>query len=178
ILVCLITIPIATIIIVYRGKVKKRNGLHYNYLVESIFALLIIYFLVLIALTLTPMPITNNGQIKINLIPFLNIIEIFNEKVINPNYSILLIILNILLFIPLGSLFTLFLNLKRKYVFIRVFLIGFFVSFFIEFFQLVFITGRTTDIDDIINNVIGTLLGCIIMKLGIYFFQIKCKNIE
>lgn len=152
---------------------NKKKGLSRNYLMNTVFALLIIYLLALFVLTLTPLPLTNGGQIKLNLVPFLSVLQLFTPNVSNPTYSALLIVLNVMLFVPLGFLYTLYANIKRTFTFKKVILLGFLLSFFIEVFQLIFATGRVTDVDDIIANLLGALLGCFIMKLCLFIFQSK-----
>lgn len=65
---------------------------------------------------------------------------------------------NILWFVPMGFAVAYLLN-KKPY-FLKTILIGFCFSFSIEMFQFIFGTG-ITDIDDLIFNTIGTLIGLI-----------------
>ena len=69
-------------------------------------------------------------------------------------------ILNIILFIPLGFflpiLYKKYRNLKK------VTLVGFLISLFIEIMQL--FSHRATDIDDLITNTLGTMIGYLIVK--------------
>lgn len=64
-------------------------------------------------------------------------------------------ILNVILFIPLGVLLPLF--WKEFRCFRKTFLFGFGMTAMIELLQL--FTFRTTDINDIITNVAGTMIG-------------------
>ncbi|WP_053403017.1 VanZ family protein [Priestia koreensis] len=68
--------------------------------------------------------------------------------------------LNILLFMPFGF----FLSMKKA-LFRSVILLGILLSLFIEIIQFVIPTGRSSDIDDVILNTIGTFLGWTILKL-------------
>jgi glycopeptide antibiotics resistance protein len=85
---------------------------------------------------------------RINLVPFKDGFDITN-------------ILNIILFIPFGfflpTLWEKYRNLKLTFCY------GLLLTVFIEISQL-FTTARTTDIDDIIMNSIGTICGWIIFN--------------
>lgn len=74
--------------------------------------------------------------------------------------------LNIALFIPLG-LFS-FLLFKHFRSFLKNLLLGFSTSLGIEFLQV--FTFRATDINDLITNSLGTVLGWAIAKLLLCFF--------
>lgn len=75
-------------------------------------------------------------------------------------------LLNIFLFMPLG----LFLPaLRSKFLkFGPTVLFGFLMSAFIEFFQI--FTRRATDINDLITNTFGTILGYFLGKLLLHFY--------
>ncbi|MCQ2353503.1 MAG: VanZ family protein [Clostridia bacterium] len=66
---------------------------------------------------------------------------------------------NILIFLPVGF----FHRLSEKCKFENTVLFGFFLSLFIELVQV--ILPRTTDIDDIIMNTAGTVLGALLCVL-------------
>lgn len=97
-------------------------------------------------------------QATINLVPF-NVIE-------KTFY------LNILMFIPLGFLVPFIWENYRKIY--KIVLLGTSFSLLIELSQL--ITNRTTDINDLIANTIGALLGYIIWKIFILCFGKHLKN--
>lgn len=91
-------------------------------------------------------------------------------SIFNPNLHLipfsdgisLSFILNIFLFIPLGFLCPL---ICRKYEHAgKTILIGFGLSLFVEISQL-FTLARATDIDDLLTNVTGTIIGYLIFKL-------------
>ncbi|MEG1312005.1 MAG: VanZ family protein [Romboutsia sp.] len=89
-----------------------------------------------------------NGMYNINLIPF-------------KDASIIMIVLNFLLFLPYGVLLPCVfkkLRINPK----KVLLIGFITSFSIELLQL--FGGRFTEIDDILANSLGTVAGFIIFS--------------
>lgn len=72
-------------------------------------------------------------------------------------------ILNIILFIPLG--FFLPILYKKYRNFKEVTRLGFLISLFIEIMQL--FSHRATDIDDLITNTFGTIIGYLIFKIFI-----------
>ncbi len=95
--------------------------------------------------------------IRINLIPFVNILDYDNirEAAIN-------IIGNISMFIPTGIILPIL--YKRLDCFWKVLLAGAGLSFVIEMVQLLF-PGSVSDIDDLILNTAGVAIG-----YGIYKF--------
>ncbi|WP_407920522.1 VanZ family protein [Gottfriedia acidiceleris] len=83
----------------------------------------------------------------LNLIPFINIFNVFDIK-----QFIINIFGNIILFVPFGFILT---SIKRSK---KVILIGLFLSASIEVVQFM-MSFRTSDIDDVILNTIGTYIG-------------------
>jgi glycopeptide antibiotics resistance protein len=69
---------------------------------------------------------------------------------------------NIILFIPLGFLFPY--AFDKKVSIIKILIVGFIVSFGIEITQYLVLSSRRADIDDIILNVFGVLIGFLIYK--------------
>lgn len=76
--------------------------------------------------------------------------------------------LNVLLFVPLGILLPLL--WKRFKNPFRTVLFGLFVSAVIEFLQL--FTYRATDINDLITNTLGTLIGWCLGRISLLFLHI------
>lgn len=83
-------------------------------------------------------------------------------------------ILNIIMFIPLGFLIPLIWKRYRKIS--KVAIIGFLMSFTIEFCQL--FCYRTTDINDLITNTLGTVVGFIIWSIFNKIFSCSEENLE
>ena len=83
-------------------------------------------------------------EVTVNVIPFIYMIPDFANAC-----------LNVLLFIPFGFflpiLWEKFRNVKRTIV------AGLLTTLFVEISQL--FTGRATDIDDVITNILGTIIG-------------------
>ena len=85
---------------------------------------------------------------EFNFIPLVDILNSPREYIINT-------VLNILLFVPLGFLIPTIWNEYRSLK--NVFLIGIGLSLIIEILQI--FTFRLTDIDDLITNTLGTIIG-------------------
>ncbi|WP_347708025.1 VanZ family protein [Clostridium sp. D43t1_170807_H7] len=98
----------------------------------------------------------------INYIPFVETIKMFRNDFADIHIALYNVIGNILLFIPLGFCIPLFFNKKNKLS--KVILYGFTASLIIEVLQL-FTPYNITDIDDIIFNTFGTVIGFIIFNI-------------
>ena len=176
IVVLLVLTPIAGIIIFIKGVSSKKKGLKSNYLLEWNVALLIIYFIILAMLTLIPVPITNGGALKISLIPFVDIINgIRGITTANPMYAVMVFVSNILLFVPLGFLLSIYLEIKKRLNIKYIVIAGITVSVLIEVSQLMFSLGRTTNVDDIISNTSGAVIGYFLAKVIIKIVYKKIK---
>lgn len=114
-------------------------------------------FIVYILLLYYIVTFQDNNYGTNNFIPFR---EIFRYD-INSKLFLKNVIGNILLFVPFGIFVTHY--VKSKGVF-PIAILSFIVSCSIEFAQSVI--GRTADIDDVILNTIGGILGYFIFKLG------------
>lgn len=105
------------------------------------------YLTAVLALVGFPNIISLKVELTVNIIPFIYMINNFSNAC-----------LNVLLFVPFGFflpvLWKEFRNAKK------VFIAGFAMTSFIEIAQI--FTGRATDIDDIITNIAGTLVGYLI----------------
>lgn len=111
-------------------------------------------FLIIFA-TILFTPITFEPETHIlNLIPF-NLQEIGIEQFLIEKIP------NIILFIPLGFFLPVVFKSNRKAY--KTILITFALTFGIEFFQ--YFIGRLSDIDDIITNLLGGIIGFIVFKL-------------
>ena len=111
----------------------------------------------------------------INFIPFVETIKTITDghtPIINPLSNIFG---NILAFMPLGFfiplLFSKYNNLKR------IFLLGLISSLAIELVQL-FVGYNVTDIDDVIYNTIGSILGLLCFKVFKYLVDNIYKSIK
>lgn len=95
----------------------------------------------------------NTGYWGINLIPFATIRSYIKYSGIF--HALLNILGNVILFIPIGFIFPLILIRYRDLKRIAVLSIS--ISLFIEFIQ--FFVGRSCDIDDLILNFVGGIIG-------------------
>ncbi len=101
----------------------------------------------------------NTFHITPNLIPLKSTI---NDFIQHPSIVLEQILLNVVFFIPFGFLCSMiFLNQKKSFIKITVFSLIF--TFSIEILE--YLVGRYFDIDDILWNVIGAILGIILYKL-------------
>jgi glycopeptide antibiotics resistance protein len=153
--------------------------------------LFVIYIFMVGSVTLFPLPIGfpsnfENLSFYINVIPLVSIIKQISQIGVAYDGDVIFMIGlitrnvggNILLFIPLGFLVPkLWGNFKR---FKHVFLLGLGVTISIEFLQLLESLvggwGRVTDIDDVICNVIGVVIGYYMYKWTLFLsekYQIK-----
>lgn len=107
------------------------------------------YLVVVLALVGFPNITMSKMEFTVNLIPFIYMLS----DLVNA-------CLNVLLFVPFGFFLPMLWKEFRSIK--RVALAGIVATFFIEISQL--FTGRATDIDDIITNSIGTLIGYFIVR--------------
>ena len=174
--------------IIYRwitGTRNKINGTGDNFLNELILSVFVLYVSIVLEVTIVPASISglnNPREPALNVIPVINTYKQFISTLAETNktdtgYALENIIGNILLFLPLGMflpyLFRAFNSIRNL---ILICLLG---SLTIELTQLIlrqFGTYRTVDIDDIILNTIGGILGWLIYtKLIAKYLVIKRK---
>lgn len=101
----------------------------------------------------------NTGYWGVNLVPLRTIISYI--KYSGAFHASLNVLGNVILFIPIGFLFPLI--LKRYRSILKTAIISIMISLFIEFIQ--FFVGRSCDIDDLILNMIGGIIGYGLFKL-------------
>ena len=159
-LIGFITIVVWFIILIFK-KIKHKK-LYFKH--EAFVFITMIYILFVLGVTLFPIDITwvkeyiPPKNVVINLNPF-NLIEIL--KVAGFKLVIINVFGNIALLVPAGIL----ISYKKKQIsYIKLFKIGFLITISIEvtqgiemYFRLVF--GRSIDINDVIFNIIGILVG-------------------
>lgn len=158
----LIFIAIAIWFTIPLFKIFRKKKLNFEN--EFFIFIVMIYVLWTVGITLFPIDITwvkeyiPKRNITINLNPF-NLIEIF--KLSGFKFIIINVFGNIALLIPAGILIS---YKKRKISYMNLFKIGLLITISIEimqgiemYFSLVF--GRSVDINDIIFNILGILIG-------------------
>ncbi|MUK89495.1 VanZ family protein [Ornithinibacillus sp. L9] len=168
------------IYLVYRGLKINRERKKINRKREVILLFFILYMLLVVSVTLFPLHLWidfkfENISNSLNLVPILYVIH--NLKMIGTAYggdSLFMVGLiirnvggNILLFMPLGLLTPMI--WKRFRIINAIILLSLSVSISIESLQFIEILfgqyGRVVDIDDIIFNVLGAILGYAIYKV-------------
>lgn len=176
-----LTIVVWAIFRLYLAKLRRTLDLTK----EGALLILVIYFLILIRLTIFKFSIImissplNSYQYTflgvdgiINIIPFKETVNILRDGIHN-NRIIKGIILNVIYFIPLGFLLPLLFNKINS--FLKIILISTITSSLIEIIQL-FTIFSVSNIDDIIFNIIGSVIGLILFKL--FEKIVKKLNIE
>ncbi|WP_270507380.1 VanZ family protein [Paraclostridium sordellii] len=176
-----LTIVVWAIFRLYLAKLRRTLDLTK----EGALLILVIYFLILIRLTIFKFSIImissplNSYQYTflgvdgiINIIPFKETVNILRDGIHN-NRIIKGIILNVIYFIPLGFLLPLL--FKKINNFLKIILISTITSSLIEIIQL-FTIFSVSNIDDVIFNIIGSAIGLICFKL--FEKIVKKLNIE
>jgi len=109
---------------------------------------------------------------SINLIPFYSIIEyISSSSATIKSFAFGNVVGNIVIFVPLGAYLSLFKKDKRV---IRSLLLIFIVSLFVEILQGILAIGAS-DIDDIILNCLGGLIGILGYKFLLFILRDEKK---
>lgn len=156
--------------IIFRVRYYLKNK-PINKLREVFINLFFIYFLILVNLTIFKygyLTLDFDIRLYINYIPFVETVKMFTNEFSDIHIALYNVIGNILLFIPLGFCIPLFFNKKNKLS--KVILYGFIASLTIEVLQI-FTPFNTTDIDDIIFNTFGSILGFIIFNIFYRIFK-------
>lgn len=157
-----------------------KNKKHVNWWKELISFLFAVYICMVVTVTLFPLPMgfpssAENLSRSVNIIPFASIFKDIGQIGTAYDGDVLFMIGlivrnvggNILLLMPLGFLAP---NIWDKYKKIKnTILLGFAISVSIELLQLIESLfsgwGRITDIDDVICNVLGSIVGYSIYKI-------------
>lgn len=143
--------------------------------------LLCAYTVVFIGVTIFPiaydLSILHRARPVVNLIPFRSTIEIFKHSSLGT--ALIQTAGNVLLFMPLGFLLPVISDRFKRFTNCLICILC--VSACTELIQLLInlITGvqnRVTDIDDVILNTAGGLIGYVIYLFFNRIFQEKCKS--
>lgn len=140
-------IPAIAVFAFLKGKIRKRR---------LIYTTLFVFYVTLV-LSYTVLSRSLSGTAKCQL----EFLWSYKEARFNPEL-LLEIILNYILFVPIGLMFAGALKNSNKYKLAVVF--GFLFSLTIELLQLISTTGLF-EFDDILGNTLGTLIGCTIYFL-------------
>lgn len=178
-----ITLLVGLLYIIFRFlKLKKSSG-DINYKKESLYLIFVCYIVGLFNLVLVPRNfwdiIWYNIFYNFNENPFAGIFD-FSYNFIPTIYKIIIgeytldswgkamIVGNFLMFIPMGIMLPLvFKNINKK----NIFVIAILITLSIEILQP--IVGRSFDIDDIIMNFIGIIIGYLAVTI---FIKLKETN--
>lgn len=106
---------------------------------------------------------SENAVAGCKLMPFWTYIEILSGK----DHLAMEVILNILVFIPIGLLSS---SLFKRGVIVKTLSIGLSVSLIIELGQFIFGKG-IAEIDDVIHNTLGTVIGYIITQSVVWIWN-------
>ena len=170
-----ITLLVGLLYIIFRFLKLKKNNSDINYKKEILYLIFVCYIVGLFNLVLVPRNFWNtiwhNIFYNLNENPFEGIFD-FSYNFIPTIYKIIIgeyalgswvktmIVGNLLMFIPMGILLSLcFKNFKKKNMFKYAILI----PLAIEVIQLV--VGRSFDIDDLVMNFLGIVIGYYIVEL-------------
>lgn len=161
-----ISVPIYMMI---RFIIIKTRKLKVNWYREITLLLFVLFIIALASQTIIPkfefgvngVDIVKNRKHTTNFIPFKVLFETYYEVFINGNINYFLInfLGNIIMFMPIGFFLPLLWHLSNK----KVITLGFVFSLVIEICQI--FLPRGTDIDDLILNTMGTILGLLLYKI-------------
>lgn len=157
-MLCVVPVLILVRLCIY----KLINKFKINYKREVIMLMFFMFLIGLYSQAITgSFSIKNINISKINVVPFKIFIDTYKEVFVNGNINYFLISFlgNIGMFIPIGLLIPVIWKLKDK----TIILIGFLISLSIEISQL--FLNRGTDIDDLLFNTFGTIIGLVIYKI-------------
>ena len=175
----ILSLPLFIFIFLLNLVIHKKKGKQYTFFRYILLFSLGLYFLLLVSVTLFPIFLPHElsvfqRNLRINYIPFKSIISdihTIGSRSFSLSFEIKLLVMNIggniLLLLPLGLLLPiLWTNLRNLK---KIFLIGLFTSLSIEILQLIenilYLGFRSVDIDDVIFNVIGIILGYSLFKV-------------
>ncbi|MBS4537542.1 VanZ family protein [Clostridium sp. D2Q-11] len=182
--IVIIGIPIYLVVFAIHIFKRYKKNIKIKWFRELVKFVFVIYVLMLMSVTLFPIYIgidhdPNYYRLPINLIPFKNVIKeigmigtsyggdiVFHIKLILRN-----VVGNTILLLPLGVMSPI---IWGKFTRVKMIILeGLIVSIFIELLQLIEILSgiafmRAVDIDDLILNVLGVIIGYLIYKLTFY----------
>lgn len=137
-----------------------------EYIKKFLCVLLVDYILFLLCSTVIFRP--ENAETGVKLIPFWKYFAIGNGR----EQFVLEIVLNILVFIPIGFLAS---CLSQVKTFLKVILLGLIVSLVIELGQLIFEKG-VAEIDDVIHNTFGCSIGYLMAIPIVWIYNLVTKE--
>ncbi len=177
----LLIVAIPLWFIIRRALSRKTHGIDISFWREVLLFIFYMYIIVLIAVTLVPLSYALHrvpSVHDINFVPLKSIsYTLQHSSLLRQKFRLAEIsgnlVGNIILFIPFGLLLPVV--RKKQYSFSRIFFAGLFCSACIESIQYIersFGVYRSVDIDDVILNTIGAILGWMLLR----FFQLFTGN--
>ncbi|QKJ31653.1 VanZ family protein [Mucilaginibacter mali] len=178
-----ITLPLWLVFRIVVNSYKKRQGTGLLWGQELKQFVLYVYIICVLMITVMPLPMTRHHGPKrghINILPIANTAKQFNAVLARGTHGMMVhalenIVGNVILFLPLGiclpMLWPQYFNFKR------VLLTAFLFSLTIELTQLFsrqFGIYRSVDVDDVILNTCGAILG--FATIGRLFRQKRVLN--
>lgn len=151
-------VPALALWVYLRARAIRRDRGAFSLRREALANLLFLYAMLVVRVTLFPLQIFMNGQRHFNWRPFVELHWLF----FNPRIALLNIVGNVVMFMPLGALLPLWDRRYRKAW--ATILAGLSLTFSIELLQYLMGT-RSADIDDIILNTLGTVLGFALYRI-------------
>jgi glycopeptide antibiotics resistance protein len=165
----IIAVPLWILFRIINIKSNRYKGLKEEICINLLF----IYLLYLAEMTVFPLSIGISFKREISLVPFRTIAQfmpnllkyglITNSWRPHLGSGAINILGNIVVFIPVGILIPL-INIKFD-KFIKSTAAGFSISLLIEVIQLCFVQGRHFDVDDLMLNTLGVVIGWCIYKI-------------
>ena len=147
----------------------------------AVYVLVLIYVLFLRGrgnVYMQALPLDEYAKLAVNLEPF-ETIKVFwralKENRINTDIALLNIFGNIALFVPFGFLIPLFEKNLRSLL--KCAAVSLAVIVVVESLQLLFKVG-SFDVDDIILNMLGVIIGYAVYKIGLSVYKKTSKSIE
>ncbi|MDE6567907.1 MAG: VanZ family protein [Lachnospiraceae bacterium] len=140
-------------------KENKRKIQIISWVIFIIYLVMMVYFLFFSE----QMGRVPGNQYRYNLVPFAEIKRYLSYRNKIGSFHVMLNLLgNVVCFIPFGFVIPI---LTRKQTALRMFLLGMSASVLVELLQLVSMLG-TFDVDDIILNTLGVLIGYVLFVIG------------
>ncbi len=142
--VCLLVVALVVVTVVDRPRRKTWAGLLLGFCVAGILAVTLLG--------------GEAGYVEVNLVPGHTILAALTEP--DDPSDVFFVVGNVAMFVPLGWLVAL---LVRRFRVLKAVVAGFLLSTSIEVTQL--FVGRVSDVDDVILNTLGALLGACLSLL-------------
>lgn len=180
--------PIWVVIRVIVNVINWKKKVKVNFVKEILLCIFIIYLFSIVGFTLFPIYIHGYSRLDfsffhINYIPLVSTIRLIGNRPFSNLFQAKLVLKNlggnILLLLPLSLMLPIIWNKFKKFKYC--FWFGVLISFLIETMQFIenifgIGIGRVTDIDDLILNSLGIVIGGLIFKYIVSRFNTAHRN--